>query len=459
MKNKNVFLKSSPIYFKDNKPSVDIATGTIKGVTIVQQGLNKNGYVINEQFIKDVVKLGNESTMGVKSRFGHPNLCDDALGTFLGRYTNFTYELMPEKSMGNPKGQMLCVKADLKLDAAAKLSPKGDLYSYVLKMAADNSDMFGNSIAFKVADEVETETIGEDEYDAPTITSLLASDLVDSPAATNSLFNSDTDFAALATEFLDENPQMIELLKSKPEVVESFMSKYLNNNTMKEEEKNPILKAINDLKEKVLSVLPKHEELGEKNGTMCMSTEDSSLHTILHGKKETPSPGHKVVDGEGSASPDGEYHLMAGGKKNGKTAKVAGGEVSSVSKIDDGDGPDAEPDNDEAMSALKMELATEKENYLKLLKSIEEKDAKILALKETVTAKELQVTNFQMKLGEIASELTALKSTIESAELNIPITGEKGKVITHPSAVKLSKAEILEKVKAAEEYQKSKKVN
>jgi hypothetical protein len=85
--------------------------------------------------------LGNESKAGIKARFGHPNICSTALGTYLGRYRNF------RRSAGK-------VMADLHLDLSAARSPKGNLYDYILTLAETNPDMFGASIAFNAGDEI-----------------------------------------------------------------------------------------------------------------------------------------------------------------------------------------------------------------------------------------------------------------------------------------------------------------
>jgi hypothetical protein len=65
---------------------------------------------------------------------------------------------------------------------------------------------------------------------------LRATDIVDEPAATDGLFSSNT-FPALATQFLDENPQILELIFSKPDSIVEFLSNYITNSKMNLSEK------------------------------------------------------------------------------------------------------------------------------------------------------------------------------------------------------------------------------
>lgn len=63
---------------------------TLKDVSIITAGEAKgHGVYINTKFLSDVTNQGNASNYGVKSRFGHPDFFGDALGTELGRVTNF----------------------------------------------------------------------------------------------------------------------------------------------------------------------------------------------------------------------------------------------------------------------------------------------------------------------------------------------------------------------------------
>lgn len=161
---------------------VDSHAGIIKGVIVAREGVAKgHGVYLDSEFIAEVARLGNEKEKGLKARFGHPNQQIDAIGTYIGRYKNF--RVIEDK-----------VYADLHLAKAAKAAPVGDLYTYVLEMALENPDMFGNSIVFnmgspKIVEEYNEATGQVEEKVYVTITELTASDVVDTPAATESLFS------------------------------------------------------------------------------------------------------------------------------------------------------------------------------------------------------------------------------------------------------------------------------
>jgi len=199
--------------------SVDEATGTLNKVIVAQVGKVKSYFEqIDAITLAQIEKLGNEKENGIKARFGHPNMCNSSFGTYIGRFKNFKIE--GDKVYG-----------DLHLDEVCKESPSGNLHAYILKMAKNNPDMFGASIAFIPGESV----IIDEEYPATRIEDLLATDLVDDPAATNSLFAVDS-FSYQATRFLDDNPAIAWLIAKKPDTIIEFMLKYFsNNNTMKKE--------------------------------------------------------------------------------------------------------------------------------------------------------------------------------------------------------------------------------
>ena len=214
----NKYLNTSAIYFQ-SPSSISKEEGFIKSITVCQTGEAK-GHNINldDNFISEVVSLGNQNSKGVKARFGHPNICSTALGTYLGRYKNFRKE-------GNK------AIADLYLDDSSKKSPKGNLYDYVFDLAENNPDMFGASIAFKAGKsfkKLATENNKEVEKEYATIQLLYATDFVDNPAATDGLFSAfyEDDFSSQVTIFLDDHPEVYELLNKKPEILNEFLKNY-----------------------------------------------------------------------------------------------------------------------------------------------------------------------------------------------------------------------------------------
>ena len=209
---------NTDILYHQNFESISEQDGFIKGITVIREGEAKgHNLFINNSFLDEVVRLGNERTAGVKARFGHPNICSTALGTYLGRYKNFHKE-------GDK------VLADLYLDASAKSSPKGNLYDYVLQLARTNPDMFGASISFKRGESTFETLENNQKKEFATITDLYATDLVDDPAATDGLFETfqHDDLSSQVSLFLDTHPELFSLINKQPDIITEFLIKYNN---------------------------------------------------------------------------------------------------------------------------------------------------------------------------------------------------------------------------------------
>lgn len=254
--------------FKTSK--VDAENGILYNVLIAQQGLNKNGSLFDRKFLKNLVELGNASQQGVKSRFGHPNMCSESLGTYLGRYNNF--------SLKNK-----AVYADLHLDEITKKTQVQGAgisqWEYITTMAKSNPDMFGNSIVVGY-DEMETKTITNDtgdeiEVDYFTPISLPSSDLVDDPAATDALFSSDN-LGVRISDFLDgisedQRKGLFSTIQSNQKVKE-FINRYQNNMGLfdkllgeKEKPKEGVAPTFEFSQEKYDNLVQANKELLEKN--------------------------------------------------------------------------------------------------------------------------------------------------------------------------------------------------
>ena len=210
---------NTPAIYNQSASKVDRQNGIISNIVVSKIGEAKGHNIhLNSKFLDDIVLLAAEFQQGIKARFGHPNICATALGTYLGRYKNY-------RRVENT------VVADLHLDNSSMKSPNGDLYNYVLDMAENNPDMFGASIAFKQGEAITTfeEIDGKKiEKRFATIKALYATDLVDSPAATDGLFEAfhQDDFASQVTMFLDDHPQVYELLDQKPQILDEFLNNY-----------------------------------------------------------------------------------------------------------------------------------------------------------------------------------------------------------------------------------------
>lgn len=258
---KKKFLKLFPV-FQSAFTDIDLDSGVIPGVAIATEGeIKGHGMYADSVFIQQVVDSANEQPQGVKARFGHPNMCYEAMGTYLGRFTNYRVE--GDKAI-----------ADLQLDDSAKQSPNGDLHQYVLKMASDNPDMFGTSIVFKPArsehKEIEVGNDGEtEEREFARLESLLATDIVDSPAANEGLFSqfSHDDIAFQITDFLDNHPEIWEIVDANPEAYEEFLGRY----AAYKEQTNPTGTDLNSKFKKLQKFVT--DKLSELRGSASGSTE------------------------------------------------------------------------------------------------------------------------------------------------------------------------------------------
>ena len=226
------WFKSSVAFGHSGK--VDRDKGVIHGVSVNTVGEAKGHDVsLEQEFIERVAMLGNAEKNGLKARFGHPSMCSTALGTMLGRFRNFRVQ-----------GEQ--VFADLFLSNSAKETPNGDLYNYVLSMAENESDMFGTSIVFTIGEHYQRNELGEKVFESfnegqetfVTCSKLHACDVVDDPAANPdglfSGFNQES-LASQVSEFLGTHPEVYEILSSKPEIVNQFLSNYEEYNKRKKE--------------------------------------------------------------------------------------------------------------------------------------------------------------------------------------------------------------------------------
>jgi len=184
---------------------VDRKTSTIAGASAMQTGLVKDGrFEIDQTTLRQLNEQGNASKLGVKVRFGHPAMSDDALGTFLGRMKQFRL---------NPEGSLS--RGDIFFDETSFRTPKGDLGGYVLDLAKNDPSAFGMSVVVVGDREFRLNPDGTRQVNQETgeplpallrVKQLLAVDFVDSPAATDSVFglNDQTFLSAEAFQKLSE---------------------------------------------------------------------------------------------------------------------------------------------------------------------------------------------------------------------------------------------------------------
>ena len=293
------------------------AESVIEGVSVCSAGEAKgHGVHLDEEFLDDVVRLGNEKPrVGVKMRFGHPNMCSTALGTFLGRAKNF-------------RRDGLTVKADAFISDTAKETPNGDLHSYVFDIAEKEPDMFGTSIVFTPGDHYKRDEKGvkyKYSWDAGAwvdadgnekergmlsletfveIEKLHADDFVDDPATNDGLF-SQSSIASEITEHLDNNPEQLQSLLDNQELLESvfgrdetrqFVARYQEysktTNTKPVEDKEPM----NPDEEQETPEETETPETGAETEEQAESTEEPGAESPA--TDEEPEPGAESPDEE-----------------------------------------------------------------------------------------------------------------------------------------------------------------
>lgn len=211
---------------KNGKEGIDREKGIIYNYAVISKGEAKgHGMDIDDIALDQIIKLGNKSKLGAKSRFGHPNMSTTALGTFLGRAQKFWKD-------GDT------VRANLRLDETAYATPNGDLATYVLDLAESDPAAFGTSIVFEGKSEYRLNPDGTEQRDKkgevlnPLVrfTQLKASDVVDSPAANEGLFGEN--FFTDSVKLSSEATAILDKVLQSPDAVDfviKFLGRYQTN--------------------------------------------------------------------------------------------------------------------------------------------------------------------------------------------------------------------------------------
>lgn len=212
--------------------------GLIRGVAIMTKGNVKDmrGWEIDDVTLEQTAAAGNKSKLGLKSRFGHPNMSSSAMGTFLGRVRNFQIDDD-------------VVRADLYLSKTAYETPSGDLASYVMDLAEKDPEAFGTSVVLGNYElEYRLEKNGTPKKDEQgnslppllRIKTLMAADVVDDPASNEGMFgrffNGSVELSTQATKVLDQflnNPDALEY-------VIAFLERYRINRVDIDDENKPL---------------------------------------------------------------------------------------------------------------------------------------------------------------------------------------------------------------------------
>lgn len=218
MKHKNTFFRTDVL--RSAEVQVDRDAGIIRGFAVVSKGVTHDQRgEFDDAALDTIVSFGSKSGIGIKSRFGHPNMSSTALGTFLGRVKDFRRD-----------GDI--VRADLHIDKTAYETPDGDLAGYVMDLAKSDPAAFGASMVIDWDEEFREGKDAQGESLPPFIRvkKLFSVDVVDDPAANNGFFgmpffNENVMPSAVMTAFLDrflEQPGAVDR-------VMSFLERYRQN--------------------------------------------------------------------------------------------------------------------------------------------------------------------------------------------------------------------------------------
>lgn len=338
--------------FSSNNVNVDKENGVIKNTCIANFGDNKNESFFDESFLLDLMKQGNESEGGIKARFNHPNICSGSFGSYIGRYRNFRIE---NKNL----------YGDLYLDPVTKsleVEGKGmKMFDYITTMAENNPDMFGNSIQI-YSKHYDKEIDGERKT-LHKLEKFKACDLVDDPAATDSLFSANpNDLGVRLTSFLDDNPEIFDTINKNPNILQDFFERYFNYAERKS--LNTFNMSKTDFFKNLFGKKP------ENKFDIDVTLADGSVVTVKT-DAEQPQEGDEVVDDAGNPVKDDTHLLPDGG-----SIVTVGGKISKINDAPPAD-PPAEPTMQEVMQSVNK-LADQFSTFSKKIeKSLGETDESV----------------------------------------------------------------------------------
>lgn len=238
--NPSRWFKSDGISLEES--NVDFEAGIIKNVILCEVGEAKgHGLHLEQEFIDSLHAYAlKHHKVGMKARFGHPSMSNESLGTEMGRFKNFQLD-----------GSL--IRADLHLFESANLSPNNPgIKDWMLNMADEDANAIMCSIVFQPASLYQYDVKGNqqevswDMWDGvwvpkdpkaklvkgaktyPKLKAFTHTDIVDEGAATSKLFSAQFNqdkFGVIATEFLNEYPQVAEFIKEKPQKLQEFLEK------------------------------------------------------------------------------------------------------------------------------------------------------------------------------------------------------------------------------------------
>ncbi len=395
---KQRWFKTDPAYGQ-SALTVDAKTGIIPDVSVCSVGEAKgHGVQLEQSFVDDVVRLGNEFPLGIKCRFGHPSMSTESLGTYLGRFKNFR----------TIEGKAI---ADLHLDEISRKAPGGDLYGWLTGMVEKNPDMLGPSIVFEPGDSYQYDddgnkvSVGYDEYgyivgesvdfNKPifaSIVQLYASDIVDDPAANedgmfkSSRFNADK-FAVQVSEFLDMHPQVWNFIEKHPEKCKPFLQKYAAFQAQKKTKPLQMSKKNKHgggFFSQLAAALLNMGKLPVTYGTIDTSiSTGENIRIVCQGDEPAVEDEVYIVseDGSETPAPDGD-HTIASGDHEGKVISVVDGKITAIKDGSEEPTPETQnPPIDEALGSGK-ELTKLRAQVSSLTKQLSEKTQELESFKK-----------------------------------------------------------------------------
>lgn len=284
--------------------------GLIKGVSLAMVGEALGHEMwLDEEFVSGIVPAVNAFSQGMKSRFTHPSMSGDGMGSQLGVFMNATL------NDGKPI-------ADLHLMESAHKAPDGDLAEYVMSLAEESPGTFGVSIVFEPDYEATDEFTAEyslddgfispdtdniDNYPHARLKRLRAADVVDEPAANpDGLFSRGQEIPRAADAALqyalglcDGRPEMC--FDVDPDRLKGFVSRFLAHHALTIERVKPMADKTaettaptvnaDDLRKQFAAQLDKYQKaFGDSNGSAWFKagmdwSEAMELHAESLGKQ------------------------------------------------------------------------------------------------------------------------------------------------------------------------------
>lgn len=166
---------------------VDNDTNTMSNVAVITKGpALGHGGNIDDEFLDKIVTLGNAVPEGIRTRFGHPMMCLETLGTVLGRFFDFYRE--GDKVFARRVEFIQTEKNAAEIDHVKKLAtndPKifGTSVCVCPEMSDNGEEILKNSKGERMTWDVFQKTQPKGEKVYFTLSAFEAVDFVERPAA------------------------------------------------------------------------------------------------------------------------------------------------------------------------------------------------------------------------------------------------------------------------------------